>query len=136
MKTLVIFYSYTGHAKARAQELAVSESADTVEIQDVRRPGKLKAYAVGGFASMRGKAWPIQPLNADLAAYDRLILFSPIWANNPPPAVNALLEKLPSGKAVAVRMVSASGRSGCKERIAAILKAKGCKMESFADLKN
>jgi len=136
MKTLIIFYSYTGHAKARAEALATAESADSAEIKDVRRPNKLKAYTVGCFAAMRGKSWPIQPLNADMAAYDRLILLSPTWASNPPPAIHALLAQLPEGKTVAVKMVSASGKSGCKERMEATVKAKDCTLESFEDYKN
>jgi len=136
MKTLVIFYSYTGHAKARAQSLAAKEAADIAEIRDVRRPGSFKAYTLGCFASIRGKRWPIEPVSADMSAYDRLILFSPVWAGNPPPAVNALLEKLPGGKAVSVKMVSGSGKSGCKDRIEAVLKSKGCSLEGYEDFKN
>ena len=136
MKTLVIFYSYTGHAKARAEALAAAEHADIVEIKDIQRPGKLKAYTSGCFAAMRGKTWPIQPLNADLTAYDRLIVVSPTWAGSPPPAVHALLEHLPEGKAVAVKMVSASGKSGCEDRIEAAIKAKDCTLERFEDYKN
>lgn len=135
MKTLVIFYSYTGNAKRLAQELAEKESADIAEIKDVRRPGKLKAYCLGSFSAMRGKPWTIQPLGVDFTAYDRLILFSPIWAGNPPPAVHAFLEGLPEGKAVSVKMVSASGKSDCRERLEAAVKAKDCTLEGFEDMK-
>ena len=107
-----------------------------VEIKDAHRPGKLKAYSLGCFASMRGKAWPIGPLNVDLAAYSRVVLFSPVWAGNPPPAVFAFLEQLPTGKAVSVKMVSGSGKSRCKKRIETILKAKHCALESYKDFKN
>lgn len=136
MKTLVLFYSYTGHTKARAQSLAEEESADLAEIKDVRRPGKLKAYTAGCLASRGGKVWPIQPLSLDWEAYDRLILLSPVWAGRPTPAVNALLEQLPSGKSVSVKMVSGGGQSGCKSRMEAALQAKGCTLESFEDFKN
>lgn len=135
MKTLVIFYSYTGNTKRLAQELAEKESADIAEVKDVNRPGKVKAYLAGCFAAMRGKPWKIQPLSADLAAYDRLILLSPVWAGNPPPAVNALLEQLPDGKTVFIKMVSASGKSGCRERLEAVIKSKSCTIENFEDIK-
>jgi len=136
MKTLIIFYSYTGHAKERAQALAAQEPADITEISDVRRPGTLKAYSRGCFAAIRGKAWQIKPLDVNAAEYDRLILFSPVWASNPPPAVNALLAQLPEGKAVSVKMVSKSGKSSCKDRVESIIKSKGCTLESFEDFKN
>ena len=135
MKTLVLFYSYSGKTKAVAKELAAKDSADISEIKDAKRPGKPKAYVAGCFAAMRGKAWPIQPLEADLAAYDRLILLSPVWAGNPPPAFNAMLEQLPEDKTVAVKMVSMSGKSSCKERLEAAIKAKGSVLESFEDIK-
>lgn len=135
MKTLVLFYSYSGHTKAIAQELATKEGADIAEIKDIRRPGKLKAYTAGIVASIRGKAWPIQPPAVDWTAYNRVILLAPVWADNPPPAVNAMLNLLPEAKTVAVKMVSASGKSGCKERLEAIIKAKGGSIEAFEDIK-
>ena len=135
MKTLVIFYSYSGHTKAIAERLTANESADTAEIVDTVRPGKVKAYLSGCFAALRCKSWPIRPLGADPAAYDRLILLSPIWAGNPPPAVNALLGTLPRGKPMEVKMVSGSGKSNCKERLEAIIKSKGSTLKSFEDIK-
>jgi len=135
MKTLVIFYSYSGNTKAIAKELATKEAAGLAEIKDTKRPGKLKAYTVGCIAAIRGKAWPIQPLEAVLPDYDRLMLLGPIWASNPAPAFNAALELLPKGKSVAVKMVSGSGKSDCKERLATLIQAKSCTLESFEDIK-
>ena len=105
------------------------------EIKAVKRPRKFKAYTAGCFAALSGKSWPIQPLDTDMAAYDRLILLIPVWAGNPPPFVNNALEQLPEGKTVAVKMVSASGESNCKNKIEAKIKAKGGTLESFEDIK-
>ena len=135
MKTTVIYYSYSGHTKKIAEELAAKESAGIAEIRDVKRPGKLKAYVSGCFAAMRGKAWPIEPVDTDLSEYDRLILLAPIWAGNPPPAFNAMLEQLSNGKTVAVKMISGSGKSSCKIRLEAVIKAKDCVFESYEDIK-
>ena len=135
MKTLLIFYSYTGHTKALAQTLAALEAADIVEIKDTVSLSKKKAHFSGGFAAMRNKAWPIQPLTVDLSAYDRLILMSPVWGSKPTPAVNMLLEQLPEGKSVFVKMVSGSGHSSCKKRLEAVIRAKGSTLEGFEDIK-
>jgi len=135
MKTLVIYYTFSGHTKAIAEERAGKESADIAEIKEVRRTGKLKAYTAGIIASIRGKAWPIQPIDLDYGQYDRLVLLAPVWASNPPPAFNAFLEQLPEGKTVAVVMVSGSGKSECKERLEALITAKGSTLESFEDIK-
>jgi len=35
MKTLIIYYSYTGHAKARAEALAAKGPAGTVETKEI-----------------------------------------------------------------------------------------------------
>lgn len=134
MATLVAYYSYTGHSRALAQRLASEESADTAEIKDVKRPLKLKAYTAGCLAAMRGKPWAIQPLESDLAGYDRIVLFAPVWANNPAPAINAFVAQLPKGKAVSVKMVSASGKSNCKDRLEAAIKSKGCSLDGFEDI--
>ena len=136
MKTLVLYYSYTGNAKKFAEAFAEKDNADIAVIESVKRPGKLKAYTLGCFTALGGKSWPIQPLDKDMAAYDRLVLFIPVWAGNPPPFVNAVLEELPTGKTIVVKMVSASGKSNCKEKLEAKIKAKGSEMESFEDIKS
>lgn len=135
MKTLIVYYSYSGHSKKLAEELAKKEGADTSKIKDARRPGTLKAYTSGCYAAIFGKPWPILPLERVPAGYERIILISPVWANNPPPAVNAFLETLPEGKTVDVKMVSASGKSGCKERVTKAITGKGCAAGSFEDVK-
>lgn len=135
MKTVVVFYSYSGKTKAIAEELAKKESASLVEIKDKKTPIKLKAFVMGCFAAIRGKAWAIRPLGVDLKEFDRIILLSPIWAGNPPPAFNAALELLPEGKTVSFKMVSSSGQCGCKERLEAAVKVKGGSVEGFENIK-
>ena len=135
MKTLVLYYSYTGHTEQIAQVLAAKESCDIAEIKDIYRPGKLKAYALGCFAAMRGKAWPIQSLDTNLAAYNRIVLLSPVWAGNPPPAVHAVLQQFPLGKTISVKMISAGSESKCKELIKNIIEMKKGTLESFEDIK-
>ena len=134
MNTLILYYSYSGKTKAAAKELAEKESADIAEIKDIKRPGMLKVSTAGIIAAIRGKAWPIQPIDVDFTKYERLILLAPVWANNPAPAFNSLLERLPSGKNVEVKMMSMSGKSKCKERLEAAITSKGCVFMSFEDI--
>jgi multimeric flavodoxin WrbA len=135
MKTLIVFYSFTGHTKAIAERIAGELAADIAEIKDIAKPGVAKAYIAGCFAAIRGKAWPIQALNKDPGLYEHLILLSPVWAGNTPPAVNAWLEQLPQSKSVAVKMISARGNSNCRERLERAVAAKSCMWESFEDIK-
>jgi len=135
MKTLVIFYSYTGNSRKIATEYAQKGQYDIQEITDRKRPGVLGAYTIGCFRALGGVAGNINPLDYNLDEYERLALFFPIWASSAPPAINALLELVPSTKAVAVTAVSGSGKSTCEDRIRQILKEKDCVLESFEDIK-
>ena len=135
MKTLVLYYSYTGNTKKIAEELAASESADITEIKAEKRPGKFKTYVAGCFAAMRGKEWPIAPLGVDLNAYDRLFLLAPIWAGFPAPYMYSVMKQLPDGKAASVKLISGSGTSGCRERLEAMIAERGCTLEGYEDIK-
>ncbi|MDR2570880.1 MAG: EcsC family protein [Oscillospiraceae bacterium] len=134
--TVVVFYSFNGKTRALAGDLAIKETADLEEIKDIKKLSKLKAYTLGIIASIRGKVWPIQIMDLDLTLYKRLVLLAPIWAGNPPPAFNSLLEQLPDGKSVIVKMVSMSGKSSCKERMEKIIITKGSTLEHFEDIKS
>jgi len=135
MNQLIIYYSYSGSTRKIAEELAKKEAADIFEIKDLKSLGKLKAYTVGIIASGRGKAWQIKPPDIEISKYDKITMLAPVWANNPPPAFNAMLEYLPSGKSIDIKMVSMSGKSKCKDRLEAVIKSKGSTLESFEDIK-
>ncbi|MDR0839534.1 MAG: hypothetical protein LBN99_07865 [Oscillospiraceae bacterium] len=135
MKTAVIYYSYGGNTRAVAEGLAESEGAELIEIKDKRRPSKARAYSAGCLGAIRGSAWASQPLGSDLADFEKLIFCSPIWASNVPPVVNVVLKALPSGKIVAFRLVSASGKSECSERLGALVAAAGSTLEGIEDVK-
>jgi hypothetical protein len=131
MKTIILYYSYKGHTKARAEELAKAEAADIVEIKDKKRPNLIRA----GYGGFRNKPWAIEPLSVDLTQYDRIILMSSVWAGHPTPAFNAVLADLPSGKNVDVKLVSGGGATKCQDKIRTALSARGCEMTSFEDIK-
>jgi len=135
MDTLVVFYSFTGHTRAFAQNQARGEGADLLELRPVKPVGKLRAYTAGCFATMKGVSWEVQPLGTDLAAYERFVVCAPIWAGGVPPYVNSFLEMLPAGKAVRFKLVSGSGQSKCRERLEEKLAARGCKLMDLEDIK-
>ena len=136
MKTLVTYYSYSGKSRKLAEAFAESDCADITEIKDLYRPNVLGAYTKGCYNAIKGFSWEIWPLKLDWSAYDRVVLYSPVWAGNPPPAVNAFLGFLPSGKSVVIHMVSASGKCKCQSRIEAAVKMKGSTPIKFDVIKN
>ena len=48
---------------------------------------------------------------------------------------NAAIALLPAGKRVALTLVSASGTSECKEKVEAAIRAQGCEVDGFTDVK-
>jgi hypothetical protein len=140
MKDLVLYYSQTGHTAAIAEDYAKSKDMDCCRVVTQKVIGKLAAYTVGCFKSMKGTSYPINSLvlagcgKVDLNAYDTVYVFAPIWANYLAAPINGALNELPKGTKVRVVAVSASGKSG-KEKIISRLKAMGLNVTAFADKK-
>ncbi len=137
--TAVIYYSLTGKSADYAREIAEAEHANLITLRDARTTGKLKAYTKGCVYAMRGKAWATQPLSAEataaLDAAERLVVVSPIWAGNVPPAVNDFLAQMPQGKSVEFKLLSGGGNSGCAQRLQAAVSARGGVCGAIEDIK-
>lgn len=136
MKTLIIYYSYTEKTKKLAEALAKTEGADIIEVKYQKRPSKVCAYVKGSFAARKQKQADLQPFQADFAAYDKIIIAAPVWAQYPAPAFNNIMAALPGGKKVEIIMTSGSGNSGNTRKLAeAALVEKGCELIGFKDIK-
>jgi hypothetical protein len=83
---------------------------------------------------MQMKPTPIEPLEADLSTYERIVILAPVWAGHPAPAALNAFTMLPSGKGVEVYMVSASGQSAAKEKIEALIQSKGCELLKYENI--
>ena len=139
MKELVLFYSYSGNAKKAAQKYSQDNKCNICEVIDEKRPGKLAAYTAGCFKAMRGGERKIKPLTVDgnpvkFSDYETVNIFSPIWANNPPPPMNGALKLIPKKTKVKLFMVSASGKSG-KDAISNRIKNLGLEIMGYEDIK-
>ena len=136
MKSIVLYYSYTGNTKKVAEKLAKTQGADLVEIKTVKRKGRFLTYLVDCPRAMRHKSVPIQPLAVNLSDYEMITMASPIWASNPAPAFNAAVKLLPKGKHIQVVMVSASGSSKkCEPEIRKMIHHQGCSMVGYKNVK-
>ena len=135
MKTLILYYSLTGNTKKSALAAADEKQCDVVQVTDERKPGMFKALAVGCFYALSGKGWKINPIEADIEAYEHIIVYTPIWAGNPPPAVNAVFNRLPSGKTISAVMVSETGKSNCTKRLIKKITDSGCIPGDFINVK-
>ena len=136
MKTIVIYYSCSGNTKKFAQEFAEKEGADLCEVKTLKPLNGFSALFVGCPKAFSGKGLPIHPLGTDMESYDKIVLMAPVWGGNPASPINSVIEILPSGKNVEMRMVSSGGTSGGKNKAIARVEAAGCTVTDYVDLKS
>lgn len=108
MKYLVVYYSRTGNNKTIGEAIAKALSSDIDEIIDKKkRAGKI-AWLQAGRDALAKKLTDIQ-FEKNPQDYDVIILGSPIWAGNIPPALRTYLTKHDlKGKKVAFYICSQS----------------------------
>jgi hypothetical protein len=71
----------------------------------------------------------------DLWSYEKVIFCCPIWAGYPAPAFNNMIAALPSGKAVELYFISASGSSSkSAEGTKALITAKNCEIAAYQNI--
>ena len=137
MKTLVIFYSYTGKTRRLAQDTAENENADIVEVKEIKRRSTVGAYVGGSFAAMRQKEAKIEKYECNFDDYDKIIIFMPVWAGYPAPAMNNIINALPEGKDVEIIMTSGSGSSAkSSEKTKTLIADRGCRVTKYTDVKS
>jgi flavodoxin len=79
MKTLVVFYSRTGHTREVGHRIAAALHADMEEIGDrVNRRG-IFGYFRSGREAWFERRTELLPLTRDPGAYDLVIVGTPIW---------------------------------------------------------
>lgn len=136
MKTLILYYSHGGTTRSLAQQLAGETGADLVEVRYKKRPSMLGTIFRGVPAAMGQKPAKTEPITADFAAYERVILMAPVWAGHPAPPFNSMVQALPAGTAVELRLVSAGGdTAAAKDRVVAKVEAQGCTVAAYTDIK-
>jgi len=125
MSTAILYYSLSGTTKAAAEKQAAETGADLFEIKEVKKRNGFTAFIPGCCLAMSGKGSAIVPPEADLAAYDEIVIMGPIWAGRPAPAVNSVIGLLPEGKTVSL-ICTAGGDKGDLSKAAALVTARGC----------
>lgn len=97
MKTIVVYFSYTGKTKELAEKIAAAEEAELLPLTLQKRRGNFLTYTVGSFSARQHKKAKLNLFNTDFSRYDRVIIAMPIWAGNPAPAMNNILPLIQSG---------------------------------------
>jgi flavodoxin len=110
MKTLIAFYSRTGHTKKVAEIIAKNLNADLDEIVDLKDRSGLKGWLYAGRDAMKKYPTDIKTTK-DPAKYDLVVVGTPIWAATSTPAVRTyLLQHKNDFKKIAVFTTSGGDR--------------------------
>ena len=137
MKTLVIYYSFTGKTKKIAADKAKKENADLVEVKAKKPYSKFGAYVFGGFAAMKQKPVKIEEINCDFTLYDKIIIAAPVWAGFPAPPANAVIAMLPAGKDIELVLSSGGGDTSKNAvKIKSLVTGQKCVVTNYTDIKS
>jgi flavodoxin len=118
LRTLIAYYSRTGITKKSCEAVAEAMRAadETVEVQveeivDTRDRSGVLGYAVGGKDAMLKKSTEIEPIEADVASFDLVVIGTPVWAFTCAPAARAFCEQF-AADLDTVAFVATMGGSG------------------------
>ena len=111
MKALVVYFSRSGHTQQLAQEIASRCRADLEEIHELNgRRGGLGYWRAGWQVLTRAQP-TIEPSLRDPAAYDVVIIGTPVWIGHAAPAVCSYVRRQ-AGKFKQVAFFCTEGGSG------------------------
>jgi len=138
MKTLIVYYSYSGNTKRIAEKLKdILSKKGEVEIRQLRPADESRNFFIQATSAFLGKRTQLFDVQFDLAGYDLICIGTPVWAFAPTPAVNTFLDKLQNldGKdAICFTTYgSGAGVKKCLNMMSNRLKQKGAfKISSFS----
>jgi len=90
---LVVYYSRTGVTRKVAEYITKQLGADMEEIIDMKKRSGAVGFVTGGKDSLMRKETEISEIKKVPSNYDLVIVGSPLWAGNMPPAIRTYLNK-------------------------------------------
>jgi len=93
-KAIVLYYSRTGTTRVVANTIQEALDCDLQEIKDLKDRSGIKGFW-GGTKDVSDKVKAdIKPEMLDLAAYDLILICSPVWVQHFAPAVTTFMETI------------------------------------------
>jgi flavodoxin len=113
-KTLIVYHSRTGYTRRVAQALARRLSADLEDIHIVQPLDGVPGYVMCAIEAIAGLAPALRPARRDLAAYDLVVIGTPVWFWSLSSPVRSWLEANPlRGKRFAFFCTMGSAGASC-----------------------
>ena len=127
MSAAVVYYTFGGSTKKEAERIGKEQDAPVFRVREAKNRSLIGSFIPGGFQAMKRKKPKIQPVDFDLNQYDRIYIGCPVWAANPAPAFNAILDLLPAGKEVELFFCSGGNDPrGSDAETKRLVEARGC----------
>lgn len=93
MKTLVVYFSLSGHTRQVASEIATRCGADLEAIREHQDRSGAWGYLRSAWQAMLRAAPPIKPAARDPAGYELVIIGTPIWSFHLAPPVRSYAQQ-------------------------------------------
>lgn len=131
MKSLVTYYSYSGHTENVINIFSdILKTNGEVTIQRLVPKEEIRSFLAQCRAARSYKRTDLKEgIKYDASPYDLILIASPVWAFAPVPAMNTYFDNLSglNGKKVVVLLTSGSGLgvNNCFKNMRAVLHNKG-----------
>lgn len=132
MKSIIIYYSYTGNTKKIANILGeILNQKGELELIELRPLDESNKFFIQATRAFRRKRAEIESVNFDLKNFDLICFGTPVWAFSPAPAMNTYLDRCSGleNKSVILFVTygSGAGVQRCLNYMEKILSRKGVK---------
>ncbi|WP_225047673.1 flavodoxin [Lacticaseibacillus kribbianus] len=114
-KTLIVYYSWSGHTAALANKIRQLTQADTYEIQVPADTFSTDMYETSDIAKAQLATGELPPLSRplpELARYDLILVGGPVWSGAPATPVLSFLATADTGPAVLAPFYTHAGTAG------------------------
>ena len=95
MNAVIVYYSLEGNTEYVVKQLQKEMNADVCKLEPVKAypTGKVSKFFWGGKSVVFGEKPKLLPYQFDEAAYDTVIIATPIWASSYVPPIKAFLDE-------------------------------------------
>ncbi|MCR4436107.1 MAG: hypothetical protein QHH06_13835 [Clostridiales bacterium] len=90
---LVIYYSWLGHTKVVAEEIARWVDGDVLRIEEAKERKEGKGFGSAAMGALFGLGSKLKPVEYGFAGYSNIFLGAQVWASHSTPPINTFLKK-------------------------------------------